>query len=294
MILSMTGFGAAERARDGVSYVLEVRSLNNRYFKAAIKLPEILQFAEGEIERTLRDRLGRGSIMYSLRIRSDTAAVGYDINEAALQKYLEAICQAAVPEGVRATVDLAAVASLPGVCQPPQIDDETRERMLSLVRELTAEAVDGVVDMRRIEGQALRQDLLSCCAELAEHLEAVAVAAPNVVTDYQQRLRSRVQNLLAEAKLELEQDALMREVAIFADRCDISEELARMRSHLEQFDQLCGSSEPAGRKLDFLAQEMLREANTIGSKGNDAGIARHIVEMKARIDRLKEQVKNVA
>ena len=294
MILSMTGFGGAERSEGGVSYCLEIRSLNNRYFKVSTKLPENLQFLEGEVERMVRTRLGRGSCTYALRLRNESATAGYDINQAALRKYVESICAAPMPEGVQATIDLAAVAALPGICQPPETDQQSQERLSALLREMTGEALDGVVAMRQAEGEALRSDLLACCGALGEQLEAIAEQAPQVMVEYHERLRQRVQTLLAEAKLELEKDMLAREVAVYADRCDIREEVTRMHSHLAQFTELCDSTEPTGRKLDFLAQEMLREANTIGSKSNDATIARHIVEIKASIDRLKEQVQNVA
>lgn len=293
MILSMTGYGGAERAEDGFAYSLELRSLNNRYFKASIKLGEGLQFLEADVERMLRARLGRGSITYVLRIRSESAAAGYDVNRAALQAYLERICGVEVPEGVQACVDLAAVAGLPGVCQPPAPDEALREKQGRIVQELTAEAIDGLLAMRRAEGQALAADLEGHCRGLRGQLEAISRQAPVVVTEYQERLRTRVQMLLASAKLELEKEALAREVAIFADRCDVTEEVTRLRSHLGQFEQLCGGKEHAGRKLDFLAQEMLREANTIGSKSNDATIGRHVIEVKGLIDRLKEQIQNV-
>jgi len=294
MILSMTGFGSAERSAEGVTYSLEVRSLNNRYLKAVVKLPESLQFLETEVERRIRERLGRGSVTFNLRTRNESAAAGYDINTAALERYLRSMAAAGVPEGVRATIDLAAVAALPGVCQPPEILDEVRQQQAVIVRELADAALDGVLEMRQTEGRALRDDLLGHCAGLSAELEAIAERSPTVVAEYQERLRSRVETLLAEEKFELEQDSLLREVAIYADRSDISEELTRLRGHVEQFTTLCDSTEPAGRKLDFLAQEMLREANTIGSKSNDATIARHIIEVKALIDRLKEQVQNVA
>jgi len=294
MILSMTGFGSAAHSHDGVSYNLEIRSVNSRYFKAVIKLPETVQFAESEVERMLRERLARGTVAYTLRIRSDADSAGFEVNLAALNRYVEQFCQARIPQGVRATIDLAAVAGLPGVCQPAEVDEQAREHLLQLVRQVTDQAITGLVEMRRAEGQALRQDLLGSCQELRRHLAAVAAQAPKVVQEYQQRLSARVQILLDGATLNLEQDALRREVAVFAERCDVSEELARLGSHLVQFVELCDSAEPAGRRLDFLAQEMLREANTVGSKSNDAGIARSVVEMKSLIDRLKEQVMNVA
>ncbi len=293
MIVSMTGYGAAERSEGGIAYSLEVRSLNNRYFKASIKLPEGLQFLEADVERTLRSHLGRGSISYVLKMRSQTAAVGYDVNHAAMQQYVQSLCTAQVPEGVGVNIDLAAVAGLPGVCQPPERNEELEEQQRGVVRELTAEAVDNLVAMRRAEGEALVADLLAHRRSLEAELEEIASHAPKVVEEYHERLRSRVQALVSSAKLELDKDTLVREVAVFADRCDITEEVTRLRSHLDQFEQLCGGNEHAGRKLDFLAQEMLREANTIASKSNNAIIARHVIEVKALIDRLKEQVQNV-
>jgi uncharacterized protein (TIGR00255 family) len=293
MILSMTGFGTAERSEGGAGYTLDIRSLNNRYFKAAIKLPETLQFLEADVERMVRARLGRGSVNYNLRVRSQASSAGYDINTAALERYVDGICTVRIPDGVQATIDLASITGLPGVCQPPEMDELQRDRQGQLVREMTEEAIDRLLEMRRAEGEVLREDLLAHCERLRKHLDAVEEQAPKVVVEYHERLQSRVDMLLAQAKLELEQDSLMREVAIYADKCDISEELTRLRCHVDQFAVVCDSDEHAGRKLDFLAQEMLREANTIGSKSNNATIARHIIEVKALIDRLKEQVQNV-
>jgi len=143
------------------------------------------------------------------------------------------------------------------------------------------------------EGRALRDDLIAHCHQIEEHRAAIQERAPVVIQEYHERLCARVQELVAKAKLELEKESLAREVAIFADRSDISEEVVRLRSHLEQFGLLCDSDEHAGRRLDFMAQEMLREVNTIGSKSNDAAIAGRVIAVKALIDRLKEQVQNV-
>jgi uncharacterized protein (TIGR00255 family) len=290
----MTGYGDAQTSVDGVSYVLEIRSLNNRYFKALIKLPENLQFLEGEVERHLRARVRRGSITCVLRARTDSATE-YRINTAALQDYINQMCSVQLPEGVRPTMDLASVAAMPGVCQAPVLGEELRAKYWDMIAGLVDEALDKVIGMRQAEGEALCQDLLSHCDLTRTHLAVIQDRAPNVIEDYHQRLQARVQTLLNEgkAKIELDKDALAREIAIYAERCDISEELARLTSHLDQFSELCHSRENAGRKLDFIAQEMLREANTIGSKSNDADIARQVVEIKGLIDRLKEQVQNV-
>ncbi len=292
MILSMTGYGDAQGSQDGVSYALEIRSLNNRYFKAAIKLPEHLQFLDADVEKLLRSRVGRGSISYSLRARDTSAEAAYEVNIAAVESYLKQLKDAAGQRG-SVSIDLAMILALPGVCQPRELDPSQRERQWLLIEQLTNAAVDRLLTMRRDEGKALREVLLRHCAALREHLARIGERAPEVVTDYQDRLRQRVNVLLAGAQLELDRDDLIKEVAIFAERCDIREEADRLGSHLDQFEAVCDSTEHAGRKLDFLAQEMLREANTIGSKANDPAIAVRIVEVKALIDRLKEQVQNV-
>lgn len=291
MILSMTGYGDAQLAEDGVNYALEVRSVNNRYLKASIKLPEHLQFLESEVDKLIRGRLVRGTLNYTLRVRDASAEAAYEINTAALQSYLRQL--GAVQHVGATSVDLATILALPGVCQPPDMDEAAREHQLRIVARLTDAALDKLIRMRADEGRALRDDLLKHTAAIRTELAAIAERSPAVVTDYFRRLTQRVNELLSEAKLELDREDLTKEVAIFAERCDVNEEIARLRCHLDQFEKLCDSKQHAGRKLDFLAQEMLREANTIGSKSNDSTITRHIVEIKALIDRLKEQVQNV-
>ncbi len=291
MILSMTGYGDVHHAEGGVAYALEVRSLNNRYFKVTIKLPEHLTVFEGDVEKLLRARLTRGSVTYTLRVRDNSAEAAQDINIAALHRYVSQLSQ--VPAGDTLRIDLAALLALPGVCQPPEISDADRERQWKVSEALTAQALDRLLEMRRLDGRAVRDDLVGQCERIRQNLARVAERAPVVLKEYHQRLIQRANNLLNEARLKLELDDVRREVALYAERCDINEEIARLGSHLDQFATLCDGDEVAGRKLDFLAQELLREANTIGSKANDATIAQHIVEIKASIDRLKEQVQNV-
>ena len=289
----MTGYGSAHRTDEGVSYALELRSLNNRYLKSSVRLPEYLQFLEADVDKLLRSRLGRGSVMFSLRIRDESAGAAIPINQAALQSYLEQLSDLERPAGVPVTIDLAGLAELPGVCQQPELDDEARSGYWGKIQALTTEALDALIEMRSREGESLRKDLLSHCEAIRENLKAIAALAPTVVQEYRDKLAERVNALLSTAALTLEEDALAREVALFADRCDISEEITRLTSHLDQFSRFCDSAEPAGRKLDFLAQELLREVNTIGSKSNNAAITWHVVDIKSLIDRLKEQVQNV-
>jgi len=291
MILSMTGYGEVQHSDDGVSYVLELRSLNNRYFKASIKLPESLSVFESEVDKLLRTRLSRGSVIYNLRMRDTRAEAAQEINVAAVESYVKQLGR--LSTSVPVQIDLAVILALPGVCQPPGLDEAERERQWNVLESMSIEAMNRLIDMRRVEGKVLRDDLVAQCSQIRKHLAAIAERSPVVLKEYHQRLLSRANELLGEAKLQLQLDDVKREVALYAERCDINEEIARLGSHLDQFEKLCDSRELAGRKLDFLAQELLRETNTIGSKANDAAIAQHIVEIKGAIDRLKEQVQNV-
>lgn len=293
MIQSMTGYASAEHAADGVCYVLEIRSLNNRYLKLTTKLPEHLQFLEGDIEKLVRARLARGSIAYTLRIRADGGFAAQPINEAALQQYVDQLSRVRLPDGVQATLDLAGLAQLPGVGSATVLDETSRGTELAVVADLTKRALDVLVRMRCDEGEVLRTHLRDTCEAIRARKGDIMKRAPGVVDEYHQRLKTRVAMLMQAGGFELEQDGLMREVAIYAERCDISEELARLDSHVDQFSQLCERGERVGRTLDFLTQELLREANTIASKSNDTAITRDVVQIKGLIDRLREQVQNV-
>jgi uncharacterized protein (TIGR00255 family) len=291
MILSMTGYGEVQHSGDGVSYVLELRSLNNRYFKASIKLPESLSVFESEVEKLLRTRLSRGSVTFNLRIRDTRAEAAQEINVAAVESYVRQLGK--LSTSVPVQIDLAVILALPGVCQPPGLDEAERERQWKVLESMTVEVMNRLIEMRRVEGKVLRDDLVTQCTQIRKHLAEIAERSPVVLKEYHQRLLNRANELLNEAKLQLQIDDVKREVALYAERCDINEEISRLGSHLDQFEKLCDSRELAGRKLDFLSQELLRETNTIGSKANDAAIAHHIVEIKGAIDRLKEQVQNV-
>lgn len=293
MIQSMTGYGAAQVVSDGVCYVVEIRSLNNRYLKLATRLPDQLQYIEHRVERLIRSRLGRGSVTFSLRVRRETDDSLQVLNLGVLQAYVDSMACVSVPEGAQITIDLATAAALPGVCEAAQLDDASRAGQEKVVEGLTNQALDALVEMRQREGAALAVELGAMCESIRERAAAVNGRAPVVVTEYHERLKSRVQTLMQAGGFELAEDGLAREVAIYAERCDITEEISRLTSHLDQFVQGCTRDDQVGRTLDFLTQELLREANTIASKSNDAEIAHHVVEVKGLIDRLREQVQNV-
>lgn len=292
MIVSMTGFGDATAERGGTHYAVEIRSLNNRYFKPVIKLPDNVTGLEPEIESTLREKLGRGSITFILKMRVDSAEAAYHINTAALDAYIAQLKRVQGLDGV-ARIDIASLVQLPGVCQEPRDETDEIEKHGPVIRDLTEKAIAKLQQFREREGQSLFNDLMKHAKLIERELGEIATRAPTIVSEYHKRLTNRVNELISKAELKVGEADLIREVAVFAERADVSEEIQRLTHHLKAFEQSCRSGEHAGRKLDFITQEMLREANTIASKANDADIAGRIVEIKGAIDRLKEQVQNV-
>jgi uncharacterized protein (TIGR00255 family) len=291
MIHSMTGFGEATHEDAGRVYQLELRSVNQRYLKSAVFLPEAFAFLESDVERLLRQRLTRGSVTLRLHVRDVGPQAALELNTAALQAYVTQL-RAAVGDDPRATIDLATLLTLPGVCQSPEVSESEREHRWTLLSRLLETALERLIAMRVREGQALAADLTAQCETIQRCLETVRRRAPVVVGEYRDRLLARIQELIAGSSVRLAEEDLLKEVSIYAERSDINEELSRLTGHLEQFLALMPVPEPAGRKLEFIAQEMLREANTMGSKTGDAAIAREIIEVKSAIDRIKEQVAN--
>ncbi len=291
MIRSMTGFGAASAALDGARYVVELRSLNSKFFKALIRLPEELQGLEAELEPEMSSRLTRGSVVLTVRFSDSSADAAAQINASALASYIEQL-QSVCRDGQ--SIDVGQLLSLPGVLVTGT-GEELLERTRPVLKKLVGEACDRVLTMRTREGATLHKDLHRHLRSIAARLETIARRAPIVVEQYRNRLRDRINALLAEAGTGLREEDLIREVAVYAERSDITEEVIRLQGHLDQFSEIIDADEvePRGRTLDFLSQEMLREANTIASKCLDVEISREIVEVKGDIDRIKEQVQNV-
>ncbi len=290
MIRSMTGFGMASTEVDGARYVVELRSLNSRYFKALIRVPEELQGLEADLEPVLARRLTRGSVVLTARFTDTSANAAGRINAEALRRYLDELRAVAGD----ARIDAGALLALPGVViagDTGELLDRVRPVLLPLVNE----ACDKVLAMRSREGAALHEQLHKYRRHIEDRLSLIARRAPAVVEQYQERLRERIKALLAESGAAFRDEDLMREVAVYAERSDIAEEISRLQGHLAQFAEIIDAQgdDPAGRTLDFLTQEMLREANTIASKCLDVDVSRLIVEIKGTVDRIKEQVQNV-
>jgi len=289
----MTGYGEAAGEIDGVTYTVEIRAVNNRYFKSSIKLPDTVAFLEEDIEKLLRKNLSRGTVTYTLRLKNVSANVLFDIDEPALRAYMEKLSRIGASIDMNCPIDVGSLLAIPGIIVPVVPDENVARKIKEKVLGITQQAVDQLRQMRAAEGAALAADLDGHCSAMKQEIERIRARSNTVLQQYQKKLRKRVEELLAGAKLKLDEATLAREVAVFADRSDISEELARLDSHLEQFLESCRTNTQAGRKLDFISQEMLREANTIASKASDTEIVCCVVDIKCRIDRIKEQVQNV-
>lgn len=292
MLRSMTGFGTATGNVQGVEFSVEMRSVNNRYLKLSMRLPDSLQSLETRIEQLVRRQLQRGSVNLAVRMKVPDSDAVYRVNTTALNSYLDQLKPLEIEANPLLRLNIASLLQLPGVCQPPAVE-ELAQRVTDGLLELIDQAVAELVKMRLTEGEAIVADLTHNAGIIDEDLTGIAAKADDVVQVYHDRLRDRVAELTAKAQLDLNEDTLAREVAIYAERSDIAEEISRLTTHLKEFHNICQASEPMGRKLDFMAQEMLREANTIASKGNDADIARAVVNIKTAIDRIKEQAANL-
>jgi uncharacterized protein (TIGR00255 family) len=295
VIRSMTGFGEASSTAGSAHFYLEVRSLNSKYFKAVIRLPEEFQVLEAELETQLRHRLNRGSVFMTIRHSDVSGDVAHTVNEHALGRYIEQLQK--LPQVAKGSVqiELAPLLSLPGVLQPPANEEQRLNIARAELLKLLEVACVGLVKMREREGQYLVNDLLTHHDVIAARLGQIKARAPQVMLDHEKRLKGRIDQMIKDMGLHVQAVDIVRELAITAERVDISEEIARLSGHLDQFTQMLKELEfkPIGRTLDFLTQEMLREANTIASKSPDSLISRMIVEVKGAIDRIKEQVQNV-
>lgn len=291
---SMTGFGAARQEHSGRAAAVEVRSLNNRYLKVVVRGDDPYPMYEAEIERVVRRWVRRGTITVHITVERPTLPAlrwPADTLRACLVE-LRQICQSAgCPEAFPHLT--SGLLLLPGlVTTSPYLGTPPADEW-SLVESTLEAALERLCDMRQREGQAMAEDLLHIHHQLHAELARVQQRLPQVKEDYQQRLRERVRQLLGEAAVAVEETHLLREVALFAERSDVSEEVARLQAHLDQFADLVRQGREAGRKLEFLVQEMGREANTLGAKAADVTVSRHVVEIKALLEKARELVQNI-
>lgn len=295
MLLSMTGFGEARTETESLTVAIEVRALNNRHLKLTVRGSDPYPMFEAELEKVVRKHVRRGTITAHVRVQRLARAGELALNTAALTAYIQQVRVACEDAGWPEFVGplLSGVLGLPGVAPeagylgtPP--DDEW-----PVVERTLVAALQKLDAMRREEGQAMAAELLVLHRGFLKELEAVRSLLPAIAGDYRRRLLDRIKVALAEAGVALQPDHLIREVALFADRTDVSEEVIRLAAHLEQFADLVRKGEEAGRKLEFVIQEMGREVNTLGSKAGDVAVSRHVFEMKATLEKVRELVLNV-
>ncbi|MBL7106974.1 MAG: YicC family protein [Phycisphaerae bacterium] len=292
MILSMTGFGTAEGKVNDSVYEVEIKTVNSRYYKARIKLPDVLYFLEDEIDRLLKSQISRGTVNYSLKLKESRGENLFDIDENVLKFYMDKLKKTADSAGLECEIDIAALLNLPGVIGQGKVDRENT-KIKELIISLSKEAIKRLKQMRLEEGASIESDLKNNCEMICGYLKKIRELSQNGVVEYHKKLKKKVDALLAEVNLKLDQETLAREVAVYSERIDICEELSRLESHLNQFEKSCNLERQTGRRLDFIAQEMLREANTICSKANNEEITNLVVEIKCCIERIKEQIQNI-
>lgn len=286
MVNSMTGHGQASVEQDQFRVAVEVRTVNNRFLKTSINT-DLGTELESRVEQQLKATLRRGSV--SVRIKTDNLQSGQRarLNADVIQSYWTQLSEIA---GGSQSVNVESLLTLPGVIEDTDTTDQ--EELWPVVQKTLEEALKHLVQMRGTEGEAMKVDMLSNVDTIETELASIEKLAPTVSEAYSKRLTDRINKLLEKFEVTVTASDVIKEVGVFADRTDVSEETVRLATHLEQFRLVIQQPTP-GKKLDFLVQEMLRETNTIGSKANNSDIAKHVVEIKTAIERIREMVQNI-
>lgn len=291
MIKSMTGYGKAENETAAGRLTVEIRTVNHRYGEVTVKLPRPLMAFEHEVRKQVGSRLKRGKI--EVFIKQETAAAGAalpQLNIPVAKAYHKAFVSLREALGIGDPITLSLIAAQKDVLAATD-DESASEALATALTGVVNAALEGIDGMREREGAALLADMDARLALLDALMAEVAERAPRVVEETAQRQKERVTQLLSGQPLD--EARIAQEIALLADRCDITEELVRFKSHMQQFRSTLQADEPVGRKLDFLLQELNREVNTVGSKANDAEIASRVVQLKAELEKIREQVQNI-
>jgi uncharacterized protein (TIGR00255 family) len=288
----MTGFGRGSASGDTFAVTVELKTVNNRFLDISLKLAGDLQAMESVIKRTITDRLSRGRV--DVNIQYDrTTEIKYELNRPMISGFLSAMKEMQEEFGLAGEPDLNVVARLPNVLTPKK--DEIDPGFIIGVETALSAALDDLEQMREKEGAMLKDELASRIDEIERRLPAITSESTSVGEEYQQRLTKRITEMLAKSdtQIELDQARLAQEIAYIADRADISEEIARLTTHIEHFRQIMNEEKEVGKRLDFLTQELNREANTITSKTNNMVVKENALQVKSEIEKIREQVQNV-
>ena len=291
MVKSMTGYGRAVETVNGREFTVEIRSVNNRYLDCTVKLPRSFSFAEEAVKAAVKAAVSRGKVDVYISVRSETEAdVQVTLNKPVVEGYLAAMRQMVTEYGVKDDISVSTLSRMSDVFvvdKPKADEDQLKADLLSVVDKALL-AYDA---MRITEGLALENDLRSRAATILELVARVEEQNPKTVSDYRKRLEEKMREVLENKSID--ESRILTEAAIFADKVAVDEETVRLRSHLEQMDEMLRGNGGIGRKLDFLLQEMNREANTTGSKCTDVKVARIVVDIKAELEKIREQTQNI-
>ena len=288
MLLSMTGQGVATVSDENATLTIEIRAVNNRHLKINLRAPDSLIAHESSIEKQIRSAVGRGTINVNIKVMKHSRQDDFTIDTELLQAY-----QAQLRSLSQTSPSLESLLGLPGVVINNVTSESSVASVLSLSNDALQQALGQFNAMRETEGNAIEAVFNQQLDSLKMIVEQIKDRAPVVVTNYQERLTDKINKLLETHDVTLNEGDLAREIGLYADRCDITEEIVRLNSHLGQFRNVMQSATSQGRKLDFITQELFREVNTIGSKANDTLIANTVVEAKTIIERIREQVQNI-
>ena len=292
----MTGFGRSELNDEKKAVVVELRSVNNKYLKINIRIPDLLSGIEDKIEKLLKKELVRGTINLAIEYKSCDQLPKCVINKDVLREYHNIISEARKEMSLQQDVTLDNLISLPGVLEFKKDSENGKtedEGLWQELEQLIKLSVNDLKEMREAEGKNLRIEIDKWKEKISLLMDQIEAMAPKAVSEFSSRIQERVSTLLSGTDSKVEKSDLLKEIAIFADRCDISEELGRLRSHILLFNNVMDNEEPNGRKLEFIVQEMFREANTIASKANNSDIIEDVISIKTEIERIKEQVLNI-
>ena len=291
LIKSMTGYGRALETVNGREFTVELRSVNNRYLDCSVRLPRVLSFGEDAVKQAVKASISRGKVDVFISLHTEAGEeVQISLNKNVLEGYLSAMRQMVAEFGVKDDICVSAVSRLPEVftVEKPQVDEE---QLLADMMGVVAKALEGYDAMRCTEGQALDRDLRSRGQTILELVAQVEQGNAQTVVDYRARLEAKLREVLENTSID--ESRILTEAAIFADKVAVDEETVRLRSHLKQMNAMLDGGGAVGRKLDFLLQEMNREANTIGSKCTDVRLARIVVDIKAELEKIREQTQNI-
>lgn len=291
MIKSMTGFGRAQETVDGMTVTVELKSVNHRYFEFTAKVPRTYGFLEEKLKSFLNARISRGKMECYVSIENlEESDMEVLVNPSLAKGYVDALRTLSETFGLKEDYSAISIAKFPDVLTLRKAPAD-EEKIWNAVQTVTELAVERFVTMRETEGEKLRADILSKADTILEHVAFVESRSPQTVREYHEKLRQRMEELLENTQVD--EQRLLTEAAIFADKVAVDEETVRLRSHISQLREFLNADEPIGRKLDFLVQEMNRESNTIGSKAQDVEIAKRVIAIKAEVEKIREQVQNI-